>query len=188
MIAPNRSTLPMGLLTLVAVGTLATTAPTVAQAAAPGEEAQDAAAPAASRTLPQVNALVPNFYYDDVEAAKDWYTNKLGFRTVVDLGWVAIVEVAPGMQIALVDGERGTLNAVEEKGALLVIETDALEQWYEHVSSIEGIEWYQYDHDTTRSRIKHGLMEHREIEEFRVVDPGGYIIEFFRWKPEYKPK
>jgi hypothetical protein len=25
------------------------------------------------------------------------------------------------------------------------------------------------------------------IEEFRVLDPGGYIIEFYRWKPEFRP-
>ena len=143
---------------------------------------------AQTRQLPPVNALVPNFYYDDVDAAKDWYADKLGLRTMIDLGWVAIVEIQPGMQIALVDGERGTLEAVEDKGALLVIETDALEEWHAHVSAVEGIEWYQYDDDPRRTRLPSGIMEHPEIHEFRVVDPGGYIIEFFRWKPEFKPR
>lgn len=143
---------------------------------------------AQTRQLPPVNALVPNFYYDDVDAAKEWYVDKLGLRMMIDLGWVAIVEIQPGMQIAVVDGKRGTLDAVEDKGALLVIETDALEDWHAHLSAVEGIEWYQYDDDPRRTRLPNGIMEHPEIHEFRVVDPGGYIIEFFRWKPEFKPR
>jgi len=115
------------------------------------------------RELPPIDALVPNFYYDDVDAAKRWYVDKLGFRMMIDLGWVAIVELQPGMQIALVDGERGTLHAVQDKGALLVIETAALEAWYTHVSAIDGIEWYLYPDDPRRTRLPNGLMEHPEI-------------------------
>ncbi len=137
--------------------------------------------------LPSVNALIPNFYYEDLDAAREWYVDKVGFRPLVDLGWVVIVEIGPGMQLALVDGERGSLEPVDEKGALLVIETDELEAWYQHMSGIDGIEWFQYEHDADRYRLKHGIMEHREIEEFRVLDPEGYIIEFYRWKPDYRP-
>jgi len=137
--------------------------------------------------LPSVSALVPNFYYADLDAARDWYVDKVGFHPLVDLGWVVIVEIGPGMQLALVDGERGSLQPVAEKGALLVIETEELEAWYQRLSGIDGIEWFQYQTDTKRYRLKHGIMEHREIEEFRVLDPGGYIIEFYRWKPEYRP-
>lgn len=144
--------------------------------------------PNAQQQLPPIDALVPNFYYDDVEAAKRWWVDRLGFRMMIDLGWVAIVELQPGMQIALVDGERGTLRAVEDKGALLVIETEAIEQWLEHVAAIDGIEWYEYPDDPRRTRLPNGLMEHPEIHEFRIVDPGGYIVEFFRWKPEFKPQ
>jgi hypothetical protein len=145
-------------------------------------------ATAQQRDLPPIDALTPNFYYDDVEAAKRWWVDRLGFRMMIDLGWVAIVELQPGMQIALVDGERGTLRAVEEKGALLVIETEALEAWYEHVAAIDDIDWYEYPSNPRRTRLPNGLMEHPEIHEFRIVDPGGYIIEFFRWKPEFKPR
>lgn len=143
---------------------------------------------AQERPLPPIDALTPNFYYDDVEAAKRWWVDVLGFRMMIDLGWVAIVELQPGMQMALVDGERGTLRAVDDKGALLVIETDALEEWHAHVTSLKGIEWYDYPDDPRRSPLPSGIMEHPEIYEFRIVDPGGYIVEFFRWKPEFKPQ
>ena len=138
--------------------------------------------------LPPVNALVPNFYYDDLAAAREWYVERLGFPVVIDIGWVVIVEIAPGRQLALVDGEKGTLSPSEEKDALLVIETDALEEWYDYVSAIEGIEWYQYGLDFREGvMLKHGIMDHEQIQEFRIIDPGGYIIEFFRWKEGFKP-
>jgi len=99
-----------------------------------------------------------------------------------------IVEIAPGRQLALVDGERGTLSPTPEKGALLVIETDALEEWYAYVSAIEGIDWYQYGLDFRQGvELKHGIMDHGTIEEFRILDPEGYIIEFFRWKEGARP-
>lgn len=101
---------------------------------------------------------------------------------------MVIVEIGPGMQLALVDGEHGSLDPVDEKGALLVIETEELEAWYRHMSAIDGIEWFQYDTDGDRYRLKHGIMEHREIEEFRVLDPEGYILEFYRWKPDFRPE
>jgi catechol 2,3-dioxygenase-like lactoylglutathione lyase family enzyme len=82
------------------------------------------------RILPAVTALVPNFYYHDLEAAREWYVGKLGFQPVSDWGWGVIVEVGPGMQIALVYGARGTLRPVDEKGTMLVIETEELEAWY----------------------------------------------------------
>jgi len=142
----------------------------------------------AERTLPPVNALVPNFYYDDLEAAREFYIDKLGFPVVADIGWVAIVEIAPGRQLGLVDGEKGTLSPTEDKGALLVIETDALEEWYDYISAIDGIDWYQYGLDFREGvRLRHAIMDHETIEEFRIVDPEGYIIEFFRWKEDAKP-
>lgn len=141
-----------------------------------------------ARTLPPVNALVPNFYYEDLAAAREWYVDRLGFPVVVDIGWVVIVEIAPGRQLALVDGEKGTLSPTDEKGVLLVIETDALEEWYQYIRDIEGIDWYQYGIGFREGvSLKHGILDHPQIEEFRIVDPEGYILEFFRWKDGYRP-
>ncbi len=49
---------------------------------------------------------------------------------------------------------------------------EQLESWYEKLSAIEG------------TNITQGIVENDNglIEEFRLVDPGGYIIEFFRWR------
>ena len=133
------------------------------------------------RTPPPVNAVVTNFYYNNLPAAKEWYVDEMGFPVIYDDGWVVIVEVGKGMQIALVDASRGALKAVKNKGAMLAIETGALEQWHDYVSKIGGIEWYPYNGEDPR-HFKHGIRTHGDYEEFRVLDPGGYIIEFYRWK------
>lgn len=157
--------------------------------AAPFVSAQeDVSVANTDRSLPPVNALVPNFYYEDLDAARTFYIDKLGFPIVADIGWVVIVEIAPGRQLALVDGDKGTLSPVSDKGVLLVIETDALEQWYDYITAIDGIDWYQYGLDFRDGvRLRHGIMDHETIQEFRIVDPEGYIIEFFRWKENAKP-
>ena len=139
-----------------------------------------AAARQPARTPPPVKALVANFYYNDLPAAKRWYVEEVGFPVIYDDGWVVIVEVGKGMQIALVDASRGALRAVKDKGAMLAIETDALEDWYSYVSGIHDIKWYPYNGEDPHN-FKHGIRKHGDYEEFRVLDPGGYIIEFYRW-------
>ena len=133
------------------------------------------------RRPPPVKALVTNFYYDNLQVAKAWYVDEMGFQVIYDDGWVVIVEVGKGMQIALVDASKGALHAVKNKGAMLAIETAALEQWHEYVRKIDGIEWYPYNGEDPRN-FKHGIRAHGDYEEFRVLDPGGYIIEFYRWE------
>ena len=54
------------------------------------------------------------------------------------------------------------------------------------VSKIGGIEWYPYNGEDPR-HFKHGIRTHEDYEEFRVLDPGGYIIEFYRWKSGKAP-
>lgn len=139
------------------------------------------AAPA-NRKPPPVTAVVTNFYYQDLAAARKWYTQDLGFPVIYDDGWVVIVEAGPGMQIALVDAAKGALKAVKDKGAMLAIETKHLEDWYDYVRAIPGIEWYPYNGEDPQ-HFQHGIRQHGDYAEFRVLDPGGYIVEFYRWTP-----
>ena len=67
---------------------------------------------------------------------------------------------------------------------MLSVETDALEAWYARLVGARGTRWYQRDRG---SKAAPSISQHKDIEEFRVVDPGGYIIEFYRWKPAYRP-
>ncbi len=143
-----------------------------------------AALPAAPPgALPAVNAIVPNFYYKDLAAARRWYVGQVGFKPLYDDGWVVILAIGDGMQLALVDGSKGLMRPVEDKGMMLSIETDALEDWHRRFSAIDGVRWVKPEGGGPLGRIN----DHKDIQEFRVLDPGGYLIEFYRWKPEYRP-
>lgn len=121
--------------------------------------------------LPPITAGVPFFYYADLPTAADWYEHKLGLKKVANKDWVVIFALNDHSQIGLVNASGGSLVPTENKGALLSIETQALEQWYERLSGVDGI------------NMIHGIESGAGgmIEEFRMRDPGGYIVEFFRW-------
>lgn len=121
---------------------------------------------------PSIAGGVPFFYYHDLNAAANWYENKLGLKRVTDEEWVVIFELTDTSYLGLVNASGGSLIPTENKGALLSIETAELEAWYEKLKDVEGI------------NMIHGIEEGADgmIDEFRMTDPGGYIIEFFRWR------
>ena len=134
---------------------------------------------AAENTNPSIAGGVPFFYYMDLQTAADWYKSKLGLKPLTEEDWVVIFELTPTSFLGLVDASSGTLRPTANKGALLSIETAELEAWWEKLKDVEGID------------MIHGIEDGAGgmIEEFRINDPEGYIIEFFRWRnhrPEAK--
>ena len=111
------------------------------------------------------------FLLHRLSAAANWYENKLGLKRVTNEDWVVIFELTPSSFLGLVNATGGSLRPTENKAALLSIETAELEAWYEKLKGVEGI------------NMIHGIKDGADgmIQEFRMTDPGGYIIEFFRW-------
>jgi catechol 2,3-dioxygenase-like lactoylglutathione lyase family enzyme len=120
---------------------------------------------------PSIASGVPFFYYHDLQRAADWYENKLGLKIVTNESWVVIFELTPTSYLGLVSASGGSLKPTKNKGALLSIETADLEGWWDKVKDTEGI------------NVIHGIESGANgmIEEFRMYDPEGYIVEFFRW-------
>ena len=128
--------------------------------------------PVAAQPNPPITGSVPFLYYHDLEEAANWYEHKLGLRRVVDEGWVVVFELTPTAFIGLVNATGGTLRPAEDKGVLLSIETHELEAWHRKLKGIEGANVIQ-DIEVGAKGM---------IEEFRLQDPGGYIVEIFRWR------
>jgi catechol 2,3-dioxygenase-like lactoylglutathione lyase family enzyme len=120
---------------------------------------------------PSIASGVPFFYYHDLQGAADWYENKLGLKIVTNESWVVIFELTPSSHLGLVSASGGSLKPTKNKGALLSIETADLEGWWDKLKDTEGI------------NMIHGIESGAKgmIEEFRMYDPEGYIVEFFRW-------
>ena len=121
---------------------------------------------------PSVAAGVTFFYYDNLDEAADWYENKLGLNKLTDEGWVVIFELTDSSHLGLVNATEGSLKPTENKGAMFSIDTVDLEAWYEKLKGVDGINMRQGMQESTNGMI----------EVFSVTDPGGYIIEFFRWR------
>ena len=126
---------------------------------------------------PSIAGGVPFFYYSDFPAAVDWYKNKLGLKPLTEEDWVVVFELTSTSYIGLVNATGGALKPTADKGALLSIDTVELEAWWDKVKDMEGIE------------IKNAIITGADgmIEQFSLYDPGGYIVEFFRWK-EHRPE
>ena len=135
------------------------------------------AAEGKTHEAPPITAGVPFFYYSDLREAADWYQNKLGLELLTDKEWVVIFRLNEASYVGLVNATGGSLAPTENKGALLSIETQDLEGWWDKLKDVEGI------------NVVHGIEIGAQgmVQEFRVQDPGGYIVEFYRWVPEHSP-
>lgn len=122
--------------------------------------------------IPPITGTVFFLYYDDVRAAIRWYEEKLRFRNVYDDDWVAILEIMPGAFIGLVNATEGTQHPVpgHNKGALVAIETKDLRGWRDQLAAIE-VPIFRDIHKGAKGKT----------DTFHVLDPGGYIVEFYKW-------
>lgn len=127
-----------------------------------------------ARVTPRIAGAVSFFYYHDLDAAVRWYETCLGLGKRFDDGWVVIFELARGGYIGLVDAANGALKpqADQDKGAIIALETPDLEDWYQRLRDDGGVTILEPPASGSK-----GL-----TEQFKVLDPGGYIVEFFRWR------
>jgi catechol 2,3-dioxygenase-like lactoylglutathione lyase family enzyme len=122
---------------------------------------------------PDIAGAITFFYYDDHEAAVRWYREVLGFEPYFEQDWLVLLRIAPGHSLGLVDAVNGSQRPVPglNKGATLSIETDQLAEWHNRLKAAGSAGLDDDFQPGCRGRTT----------EFRVRDPGGYFVEFFRW-------
>ena len=122
---------------------------------------------------PRVVAVLTMFYYRDLPAAAAWYERTLGFRRIRGTKGFVLFEIGGTAQLCLIDGNFGSQRPIDgtNKGAMLSIQTDNVERWHDTLAA-RGVEG-----------AGHGLTSGAggATTEFKVRDPEGYTIEFFRW-------
>ena len=62
-----------------------------------------------AQALPAIVATNAFYYYQDVDAAWEFYTRTLGFTTVADYGFAKILQVGPTSYLTLVDETEGCI-------------------------------------------------------------------------------
>jgi predicted enzyme related to lactoylglutathione lyase len=138
--------------------------------AACGRESSDAV-DKASEIPPAPDIIATNafYYYQDVEAAWQFYKDVLGFETVVDYGFAKILRVAATSYITLVQADSGMHSVDEPKTVTLQLVTDELDAWFEHVQ--------------VAGASLHSSIEGRPRSNFVISDPEGYLLRFERYNP-----
>lgn len=113
------------------------------------------------------------FYYADLDAATEFYTDIMGFRIAADYGSAKIMQVAHKSFITLVDHESGMHSADEPKTTAIAIVTDQLDEWWDYIQT-QDVQMRTKEYKTEPGRAHHG---------FVAVDPEGYFLEFERFNP-----
>jgi predicted enzyme related to lactoylglutathione lyase len=122
----------------------------------------------------RVQSQITFLYYDDLQAASQFYGDVMGFALVEDQRWAKIYQASRGAYVGIVAGERGFHKPQEKNAVLLTLLVSDVAQWYEYLKS-QGV------------KIVTELEEKEDIRVrcFFLEDPGGYSIEVQRFlKPE----
>jgi len=135
-----------------------------------GCEPADGAAPARDYGITASNVFL---YYEDVEAAANFYRDILGCRIAADYGFAKILQVAPKSFVTLVDHTKGMHSSDEPKTTAIALVTDQLDEWWTYLQT-QDVRLYSEEY-TPRAGSAH--------DGFVAIDPEGYLLEFERFNP-----
>lgn len=117
--------------------------------------------------------VITFFYYDDLSAAVSFYEKVIGLPLLMCDAWCAVFALNGGAQLGLVDSAAGSQRPIAgaNKGVILSLEVDDVADCLARLKrmSLAG----PGDELMTGAGGR--------TQEFKVRDPGGYSVEFFRW-------
>ena len=133
--------------------------------------------PVTMKTLNDFGLTAHNvfLYYNDLEAAAEFYTTVLGLEEVADYGMARTLRVAKDSYFILVDADYGMHQSSEPKTVAIALVTDQLDEWYAFLKE-QGYAM-KYDYEPKEGSAHDG---------FVMEDPEGYLLEFERFNPHEK--
>jgi len=134
------------------------------------------AAPAA--THPAIEGHVVFLYYKDIDSAARFYEDTVGLKKTFDQGWVKFYQITQYSFVGLVDSARGYHKAPAPGTSvpvMLSMQTSDLEGWYQRLKAkhADFIKELELNRDSGKPSPVNSIL---------VKDPGGYTVEWFRWK------
>lgn len=108
-----------------------------------------------------------HWFYKDLVAARDFYTNKLGFKIQSDSDSLVVLQIVGDSKLVLRDISKSSYQPTTPKSVALAFLTEDLQGWYDHLLS-ENVS------------IKYPLKINPggPHDGFVAVDPEGYLLEF----------
>lgn len=113
-----------------------------------------------------VGKQTTHFYYEDVDAAREFYTKTLGFNEIEPY----VLMISPDTYLAL-NSHNKKHPSDQPNATALALLTDQLPQWYEHVRQ-----------ERIPIRFGYKARPGSPHDGFVVEDPEGYLLEFEQFK------
>lgn len=108
-----------------------------------------------------------HWFYKDLDAARDFYTKKLGLKTQSDSDSVVVLGIVGDSKLVLRDLSKSTYTPTTPKSVALAFLTEDLQGWYDHLLAENVTIKYPL-------KVKPGGPH----DGFVAVDPEGYLLEF----------
>ena len=117
-----------------------------------------------------LNGSITFFYYDDLAKAAEFYSEIMGFETVVDVEFAKVYKISEGSHVGIVDGNIGSMRPTEDKPVMFTVIVDNADSWYKYLLEkgvdVEG-----------PPRVP----EYLEMKVFLLRDTEGYVLEILEW-------
>lgn len=116
-----------------------------------------------------IDGSITFFYYNDLEQASNFYSNIMGFKKVLDVGFAQLFKTHGNTHLGLVDGNKGSMKPSEHKSVMLSLFVDDVEEWRSRLME-KGLEL--------------GPPQKPDYLDMKVLvfkDPEGYTLEMLQW-------
>jgi lactoylglutathione lyase len=124
--------------------------------------------------LSEIEGQITFTYYNDLEAAAEFYGDVMGFELVIDVGFAKVYRVYGETHVGIVDGKLGSIKAADEKPVMISFIVDDIESWHVYLKE-RGVDVFQPPMEAAYLKMKTML--------FR--DPEGYVLEVLEFLTPY---
>lgn len=123
-----------------------------------------------SQIVPSISSQITMLYYENIDAASDFYGEILGLEKTFDWTWIRFYQTGPASSIGIVTEGDGAWHKVQQQNAVMVsLVTSEVDAWYDRLRGRDDVMF-----------LKH-ISNGGGIRSFMLEDPGGYTVEFFQW-------
>jgi len=124
--------------------------------------------------LSEIEGQITFTYYNNLDAAAEFYGDVMGFELVIDVDFAKVYRVYGETHVGIVDGNLGSIKAAEAKPVMISFIVDDIESWYAYLIG-RGVEVFQPPREASYLKMKTML--------FR--DPEGYVLEVLEFLTPY---
>jgi lactoylglutathione lyase len=124
--------------------------------------------------LSEIEGQITFTYYNDLEAAAEFYGDVMGFELVIDVGFAKVYRVYGETHMGIVDGNLGSIKAADEKPVMISFIVEDIESWHGYLKE-RGVDVFQPPMEAAYLKMKTML--------FR--DPEGYVLEVLEFLTPY---